>query len=507
MDQKVSLPINAFIFMGSACLVAFGQPDRSFVLSFLGVVLGFSGIFFLLKNQGFKVALLWAALVFSFHLSWLATTRYHGVSILFAYVLVVLLFSLQFAALFGFGIKKEFSYSRGLLLAALWTLIEWSRLYYFCGFPFAPVGVLLTFHPIVMQLAAVCGIYGLSFILIFFSYLVAFAKWKSALCIVLVLCTFGVAHIAYWERYNDKEPYFDIALVQTGLSVEEKDQIPVNDQWERVTAFLEQSGRTHFDLIVLPEVAFTIGEKAFHLEMAKKIANFYRSEVVIGLIDENLEGAFNAAFHLSPDSDVFERYEKRVLVPLAEYLPLDALKSFLMSYGITSFFQPGKGAKVFSGKIPFSVSICYEEGFAHLTQEARKLGAKLLVNLTNDGWFPNSRLPEEHFNLGRVRAVENGVYVLRACNTGITAVVDPFGRVISRMKECDLFGNLNHGVQIASINCYSYSTLFSQFGNKVILLFCTAIVGFYFLIKRKSFSRVLSSIREILWYCHVKLKS
>ena len=207
----------------------------------------------------------------------------------------------------------------------------------------------------------------------------------------------------------------------------------------------------------------------------------FKSDVVIGLLD----GPFNAVFHASPRNSVKERYEKRVLVPMAEYLPLGISKSFLTQYGIHSFFIPGKEAKVFVGKIPFSVSICYEEGYAHLIQEGRKRGAELLINVSNDGWFPKSRLPEEHFNLGRVRAVENGVFVLRACNTGVTAAIDPFGRILCAIKEKD-----GSGVQTITIHQFSYPTVFSVCGNTVILTICFLSISANFLIKRKRFSKL-----------------
>ena len=129
-----------------------------------------------------------------------------------------------------------------------------------------------------------------------------------------------------------------------------------------------------------------------------------------------------------------------------------------------------------------------------MIREGRKQGAELLVNISNDGWFPSSRLHQEHFNLGKVRSIENGAFVLRACNTGVTAVVDPFGRVVSAMKEMDSNGKLNEGVQITAINCYSYPTIFANFGNSIFLSFCCSYLVSIFLIKRKSFSRVLSSI-------------
>ncbi len=484
--QKASL-LKLAIFFFSGLIAAFAAPDRGLIISLGAIFLGYSGIFYLLKvveKYRFLIAFIWALGVFSVQLGWLATTNYHGIGIVFAYVSVVILFALQFASVFGLFNPSS------LVAASLWTLMEWSRLYCFCGFPFSPVGLLLTATPITMQMASVIGIYGLSFVVIYISHQLAHFRLRNVFALACFLTLFGVGHIEFWENKNLVKPFYEVALVQTGLTVEEKEEISLEKQWERVFSFLKETEKKHFDLIVLPEVAFMkeSKENISHLEMSKRLSQLYDSEVVIGLIDND----YNAAFHIVPRQEECERYEKRVLVPLAEYLPFKALRPFLLKYGIDSFFTPGKEAKVFYGKMPFSTSICYEEGFSQLIREGRKQGAKILVNLSNDGWFPGSRLHEEHFNLGKIRSVENGAFVLRACNTGITAVVDPFGKVLSFLKERDKEGNLNSGVQTALINCYSYPTIFIKFGNQTIVSFCVLCLLAIFLIKRKSFSRVLT---------------
>ena len=487
--QKLNLPINIGLFIISGVAAAFGQPDRGLLVCLLGFAFGYSGIFYLLRKleRGrVLVAFLFPFGVFGFQLNWLATIHYHGIGIVFVYALAVAIFAGQFAVLFGLGIGSFFSWRRGLFLASMWTLIEWSRLYYFCGFPFSTVGLLLTSDPLSMQMASVLGVYALSFWVIFTSYLMAFEKLKNwGACFVLPF-VLGWAHMHYWEGKRDTGLSFDVALIQTGVMPGQKwgfegKQLSLAFQWERIFTFLEETKKKSFDWIVLPEVAMT-GDVRANLDMAEKLARSYQSDVIIGLVD----GLFNAAFHINPIDSIISRYEKRVLVPGAEYLPFSGLKNFFARYGITSFFTPGTEAKVFMGKIPFAVSICYEEGFAHLIREGRELGAKLFLNISNDGWFPKSRLPEEHFNLGRVRAVENGVFVLRACNTGVTGAIDPFGRVLCAMKEKE-----GSGVQVVTIDGYSYPTIFSKWGHVPILSFCCLWVFVNCLIKRKRLSRLI----------------
>ena len=237
---SASSVFSLVIFLLSGVFAAFGQPDRGFFLCLLALLFGFSGIIYLLKDvkKGrFWLAFFWAVCVFSFELSWLSTTHYHGLSILFVYLVVVLLFAFQFAAL---PITKNFSLFSGLVIASIWTLFEWSRLFILCGFPFSPVGLILTAHPLFMQTASIFGIYGLSFLVIFLSYLLAFFRVKSFAACLGVLALFGFCHLEFFGGKNIHKSFYSVALLQTGLSVEEKETMDQEIQWERIFSFLKE---------------------------------------------------------------------------------------------------------------------------------------------------------------------------------------------------------------------------------------------------------------------------
>ncbi len=119
-----------------------------------------------------------------------------------------------------------------------------------------------------------------------------------------------------------------------------------------------------------------------------------------------------------------------------------------------------KSRKVFASKVPLSASICYEETFSHHMRQSRQKGASMFVNLTNDNWYPNSKLPQQHFDHARLRAVENGVPMVRACNTGVTAAIDSLGRIIGQITE-----ETRAGVLVAKVPLYHYSTLYSFWGD------------------------------------------
>ncbi len=466
-----------------------------------------------LKSKFFKYLSLFLVL-YLFNVSWLRANTYHGNAIYLAYIFSVLLFSVSIALIFTFILEDEFSLINALAVASLVALTEWSRLFYFSGFPFAVLGTILDFHPYFTQTASVFGVFFLTFVWVFFSYLLSFRRVQSAAILSLTLFVFGFLRIYNLEN-SEQKTNLNVALVQTGFLVEEKwrfdnqldKYINPTKQWQTIFKLLENEKKESFDLIVLPEVALSgsadneklvedKGSTCSHLDMARRLSNKYQSDVLIGLIHEDLDQAHNSAFFLQKNSEVIERYDKQVLVPMSEYLPVKFFSSFLEKYGIKSFFSKGDTYKLMKSKKLFSPSICYEEGFNDLIRKARLNGAKFFVNLTNDAWFPNSILNEEHNILGKMRAVENGVFVFRTCNNGITSVIDPFGREIKRLKDKDHNEGFFKAVLSLDVGVFDLQTLFSRFGNMPILFLSSLNLILNFLIKRKSFSRVLSSFSK-----------
>ena len=213
---------NVFFFFASGFIVALGQPDRGILFPLLSYAIGYSTFFYLLKQretkkERIKIAFFWSFGVNLFQLSWLSTTYYHGIGIFFVYLIVVCLFALPFALLFGWGLSKRISLNKIVFLTSAWTMIEWSRLFYFCGFPFNPVGLVLTFDPISMQGASIFGMYGLTFWTIFVAHLAAYEKIKSfAVCFVFPFVLSG-AFIQAWKGEKTIGTPLDVALIQTGL--------------------------------------------------------------------------------------------------------------------------------------------------------------------------------------------------------------------------------------------------------------------------------------------------
>lgn len=349
---------------------------------------------------------------------------------------------------------------------------------------------------------------------------------------VLFPYLFGFLQLSYHTSVKQEEnhPFVQAILVQTAFPVEETmgfqtaEEVRqfVMDEWVKILSLVSKHQGKRVDLIILPENVVPYGTytSIFSVEQVRKIfeeifgeqglkalpkveeplasyrqthqgdkwlvsnafftqalANLFNASVVIGLEDafhtpSNTHELCSAAFCFFPHrQNETIRYEKRVLVPMGEYIPFEFCRTLAAQYGIQGSFTPGKSAKIFSGKVPFGLSICYEEMYGDLMRENRVLGAELLVNLTNDGWYPNSRLPKQHFDHSRLRTVENGIPLIRACNTGITGAIDSLGQVIQVLGKGDHSSNFQETAEAlyVEVPIYCYQTLYSQWGDSLVI--------------------------------------
>lgn len=494
----------------------------------LGYALFWIGLSFISSTKRrFAIATGWFALVQMVQLSWMTSTEYQGYYILFIYICLSVFLGLLFGCL-TLLINKEQSLFGILAIASLWTLVEWGRLYYIlCGFSWNPVGLSLTSSLFSLQWAAVWGVAGLSFWVmltnlaafrLFFMKERNFKSFVFAGALVLVPYLFGLGHLIYHEKRSGSQEY-SVALLQTGLLPSEKspmrshpyDFIPAIQQWQRILTFLAAEKPEKLDFIILPEgvvphgfqipayslsnatqvLTNTFGQNALtalpplqepfakrketsqgevwfvtNAFWAQTLANLFNAELIAGFddIDISTRTNFNSAFHFVPNGTHIQRYEKRILLPLVEYLPFEWCRALTKGYGITEFFTHGKEAKIFNGRLPLAVSICYEETFADIIREGRLKGGSLLINVTNDSYFPFSSLPKQHFDHARIRAVENGFPLMRACNTGISAVIDSMGRTAHNLWTEEKVGAL-----CLTFDAYQYKTLYTFWGDAGII--------------------------------------
>ncbi len=523
------------IFLLSLALVALGQPARIGWLGAMAALFGFA-LFFagippsLSKKRRFSWGTFWFTVVQLIQLSWMTSIEFQGYYILLVYFLLSLGMGFQFGLLtIALPPAGRISLVHILSCAALWTLLEWIRLFFICGFSWNPVGLALTHFPSSLQFASVFGVFGLSF-WVMLTNLAALNYWRGERVNLWLFCAalpfiFGEAHFSYhMPKTQNAGNGIRLALVETALLPSQKiphpgrisEYISPLIQWEFIVKRLKEKFVSGWDIIVLPEavvplqsdmalypfevvrsvLAKELGssiEKSFpilsypyaeervingskevfvsNLFWCQTLSNHFGSELVVGFdhTDKKIKKSFNSVFYLKPHSSLIERYDKQVLLPLAEYLPYHFLKQVSKRYGIFEFFSQGSGSQVFGKKILFSPSVCYEETFSEIMREGRTKGAELFVNVTNDNYFPHSSLHEQHLFHARLRAVENGIPLIRACNSGVSSAITSFGEVVKRASENEKSFTNRGDVLSCSLNSYTYPTFYSFWGDGCII--------------------------------------
>lgn len=543
---KNSFIAQLLLFILSLGIVAFSQAGwyewMAPVASAVGVGL-FAAVLLAIKEKftRFYCATFWFFLVQSVGMVWLANGEVQGKYIYALYFLLSLLMGLQMGAWGLFVTPKTISKFSGILfLSGFWVLLEWIRLFFFTGFMWGQLGLLMTFNDYSAQLASVFGVFGLSFVLMLTNLLLLQSLFVKGKLIERISLFLLVALLPYAFGYirtqtvdaQEKEAPVNVLLVQTALSIEEKRglgggkrYIHPQDQWRHSLNLLKDYQEDQVDLIIFPEyfVPFeahlalypfadmsnlfeaTFGDGIVHkfppvsafsfytlpsLQAQSKIglfvsnafcaqalSNIFNAEIVMGLDDTEVptlpsdkKKYFSSAFHFQPKKLVSNRYDKRILLPLAEYIPFEWLKPITASYDIHDSFTPGKReGLIFQGKHKIAPLICYEELFGDLVRAYKAKGADMLVSLNNDAWYPNGQLPRVHYLHAKPRAIECGLPLLRSCNTGVTAIVDAYGRESALFGEIPGDSEWQAGVLQASVPMQKVDTLYSQFGDYPVL--------------------------------------
>jgi apolipoprotein N-acyltransferase len=193
--------------------------------------------------------------------------------------------------------------------------------------------------------------------------------------------------------------------------------------------------------VIWPESStpFTFEGDPFGEQELRRLAREVQVPILFGsdqITSGEKESHYNAAFQLSPDGTTAAVYRKIHLVPFGEFVPMSEWLTFFppLVQTLAGFapFTPGDAMVMLPvGEHLTSTAICYEVVYPSLVREAVLEGSELLTTITNDAWYGHSSAPYQHFEMASMRAIEHGRYLARAANTGISGVIDPYGRVVS----------------------------------------------------------------------------
>ncbi len=340
-----------------------------------------------------------------------------------------------------------------IVAPAAWGLAEYGRSLGTLGFPWGSAGYLLADHPVLLQSARFGAVHLLSFWVILVNTLVALgaaALWEkrrgaaitylaSAALLVVAAALDGRATILRGPRGSS--PAVTLALVQPNILAEEKWTAEYRSKAVDIMSDLSRDAAAEgADLIVWPETAVPsyIRQEFSTFRRIVALAKEIDAAILFGFPDARYvpgEGYvyFNSAMLLARNGEEAGEYRKIHLVPFGETLPLSDRFEWIDKIQLgQADFRPGKETHPIGTPRTesFAPTICFEAIFPSLCRRRIAEGALYLVNLTNDAWFGTTAAPFQHAAMARVRCVELGVYLVRAANTGISLIADPFGRVV-----------------------------------------------------------------------------
>ncbi len=408
----------------------------------------FTGLFF-----GFFFAL--------FSLFWLVFLQIEtNVKILMMFGMVLMFFYLGLFMGVGFLLGRIIGlWSLPFILAGLEYLKGLGEL----GFPWLSFGYSQARYPLIIQQASIYGVYGVSFWLgliniAFFNFL----RSRSIKNLTLFLAFF-VLPIAfgYYRLHNvpQSSEKITVGIVQPNIDPNLKFTPAMRDEtFVRLIGLSErcygESPERKLDLIVWPETAtpIVIRTPGIYQNAVFELANRLNMPVLTGtpIYDRNTHSMYNGAVLITPQKGITQEYKKIHLVPFGEHIPFDRYIPLFRKIDLgEGDYAPGDEYTVFAtDRVKFSCLICFESIFPEISREFVKRGARLLANITNDGWFGKISGPQQHNDMAILRTVETGVPLVRSANTGISMVVDQYGRVLS---EAELFKEdiIVHTIQIS----------------------------------------------------------
>jgi apolipoprotein N-acyltransferase len=356
-----------------------------------------------------------------------------------------------------------------------WVATEFARGYLFGGFPWVPLGnSQVTILP-VAQLASVLGVYGLSALVALVNAALAFALLTSgaariravgAVALALVaLGMWGSWRVAEGSLTRDGVP-IRIGLVQGNVAQEDKwNPREARRIFTTHVAMTRDLVRRGAQYVIWPESStpFSFEDPLASPEgddLLRSLARQERVPILFGseqVIRSTPPEIYNAAFLLSPDGQTSAVYRKVHLVPFGEFFPFQQWLTFVAPL-VQRFapFSAGSGPVMLPvGVHRASTAICYEVVFPALARDAVVAGSELLTTVTNDGWYGRSSAPYQHVEMAAMRAIEQGRYLARAANTGISGIIDPYGRFVTRSSIFEQVGLVGEARFLAGRTVYS----------------------------------------------------
>lgn len=359
---------------------------------------------------------------------------------------------ISLATIFFCKVKRN-NYSDVFVFSLLFCFGEWLIEYTpILAFPWGKIGVIATPYTPFIQSASIFGGMFISFLILIINGTIAFIvinfkNKKKAISAIIISSVIFITNVIFGTiriKSEVKRKQFKALIVQGNFSGLSKWQTSSDEMFKTYVKLSKDGADNETKIIVWPETAIpiTYSEDCYYERQLKSLSKELDAVIVTGLFiskDKN-DKCYNALMAVSPDGTISNTYCKQILAPFGEYFPLgnffqkiapkleDTIKN---SSGIL-FGDKTEIIKTPVAKI--GGIICYESTFTKLSVENVREGSDILAVASNDSWFGESSALYQHFSHARIRAVESSRFVLRSSNTGITAIISPYGEVINMAK-------------------------------------------------------------------------
>jgi apolipoprotein N-acyltransferase len=410
----------------------------------------FVPVFFALNNkslkQSFVLFYITGVIFWSCAIYWLVHVTLGGT------IALILYLALYFAA-FGLIIRpftKHPTLFTFIFIPSAWILLEYLRSFLLTGFPWALLGYSQYLNLPVIQIVDLTGALGVSFLVMAVNVALVEMIWSAreglrarfkAAVLFAALLLFAALAYGYGRLYRPaRSVHFaplTVSVIQGNIAQEMKWDASARDLIvDRYIRLTREAAKDSPDLIIWPEASLPViaDEEQPYYETVKGLAREINTPILLGAVTRRQKRFYNGALLISRDGLALAEYDKVHLVPFGEYIPLKKIFPFLETIVPIGEISPGEDLIVFQ-PLRFSVLICFEDLFPELSRRCVKKGARFLVNITNDAWYKRTPAAYQHLAASVFRAVENRVFLVRAANTGVSAFINPQGKIISSVRD------------------------------------------------------------------------
>ena len=444
--------------------------------------------------QGFRIGYLCGFMVFMSTLYWLFHITEQFSVIAGVGVVALMMYLALYYAAFGWfycRFQNRSSLVKLLVLPSFWCVLEWIRAHFLSGFDWISLGHSQYQNLYSIQIADFAGVFGVSFMVclsnVFFKHVLAkprqHPRYSPLAYVVFVILM--AAHLGYGAIRLAQEPSQKKVIVGVVQGNIEQEMKWAEFAWPMIMNGYRQLtlkvAQQNPDLIIWPETSFPgiLGEDDVLFDQIIKLAGEVQTPILLGAIENRKGDYHNTVLLMQPTGQINLQYDKMHLVPFGEYLPgRDSIGPLADLVPIMDF-TAGQNRTIFNaaGQYPFSVLICFEDTVSKLARPFVLQGSKLLINMTNDAWFKESKAATLHLASSLFRAVENRRTLIRSANTGVSGVIDPYGRILNRVMDATgrTIGVAGSFVQEVDLN--DEISVYTRYGNVFVFVCFGCILG------------------------------